>query len=78
MQTVKKYIRNVAVAVDQLANAVLLGDPDETISSRMGKQLDKPIRNPIPKLLCSGLDAFEKQHCAKSIEKDEGKDAILK
>lgn len=28
------YLLNVAIALDQLANALLLGSPDETLSSR--------------------------------------------
>ena len=28
------YLLNIAIAIDQLANALLAGDPDETLSSR--------------------------------------------
>lgn len=38
---VKQYIWNVLVALDQLGNALTFGDPQETISSRMGKHLVK-------------------------------------
>lgn len=30
----KRYCLNVLIALDQLANALLRGDPDETLSSR--------------------------------------------
>ncbi len=30
-----KYARNVVIALDQAANALLGGDPDETLSSRL-------------------------------------------
>lgn len=30
----RSYLKNVLIAIDQLANAVLGGEPDETISSR--------------------------------------------
>ena len=30
----KQYFRNIAIGLDQLANAVLAGHPDETLSSR--------------------------------------------
>lgn len=30
----KTYLLNIAIAVDQMANAVLRGAPDETLSSR--------------------------------------------
>lgn len=31
------YIVRLLIALDQLGNAVLLGNPDETISSRVGR-----------------------------------------
>lgn len=30
----KRYALNIAIGLDQLANAVLAGHPDETLSSR--------------------------------------------
>ena len=36
MKFITRYICNILIAVDQLVNAVFWGDPDETISSRMG------------------------------------------
>ena len=30
----KRYALNIAIGLDQLANTVLAGDPDETLSSR--------------------------------------------
>lgn len=33
----KKYIRNILISIDQFANTVLGGDPDMTISSRLGR-----------------------------------------
>ena len=66
-----KYIWNILIAVDQLANVLLLGDPDETISSRMGKYAVKG-RGWIPCQLCKLLNLFHKDHCIKSIEVDEG------
>lgn len=38
---VKKYIWNLLISIDQLCNTILGGDPDETMSSRMGKHLAK-------------------------------------
>jgi len=75
MGTLKKYIKNVALARDQLINAVTGGDPDESISSRAGKAL---LKDKLwAKFLCKFLNIFERDHCLKAIEKDEGKDAIL-
>lgn len=68
----RKYIRNVLVAIDQLANAVIGGDPDETISSRCAKGQDKLYW----RLLGVILEWFDPGHLARSIEHDEGKDAL--
>jgi len=34
---VRRYLRNLAIALDQGLNTLLAGDPDETISSRVGR-----------------------------------------
>ena len=31
----KAYFKNIAIAADQLANAMIAGSPDETVSSRV-------------------------------------------
>ena len=33
----RKWIHNILIGIDQFANTVVVGDPDETISSRAGK-----------------------------------------
>ena len=78
-----KYIWNLLIALDQLLNAVFGGDPDETISSRMGKwssmnENKAGWRHYIAKPLCRVLHVAEADHCAKSIEADEGKDEVLR
>ena len=59
----------LAVAKDQLANAVLNGDMDETISSRAGRAIrDNDKRNKwwaCP--LCKILNKLDKNHCDRSI-----------
>jgi hypothetical protein len=67
----KKYIWNLLVALDQFFNALFGGDSDETISSRMGKHV---IKNDCVfcNFMCKFLNLFQKDHCIKSIEKDEG------
>ena len=69
-----KYIWNLLIAIDQLANAILWGDPDETLSSRMGKGLKTDCL--LCKPVCFFLDLIDPKHCHKSIEEDEGKDEI--
>jgi hypothetical protein len=76
---VKKYIWNVLIAIDQLANTLLFfGDPQETISSRLGKHLANHDKCPVCNLLCKFLNLFQKDHCIKAIEPDQGSDAIFK
>lgn len=74
MGKVKKYIVNVCIALDQLVNAILLGDPDETISSRLGKFKSKV---PPYQWICWLLDLIDPGHCDEAIEQDEGQDQLL-
>lgn len=67
---VKRYVWNVLISLDQLLNTVLGGDPDETLSSRMGKRARKGDK--LGRYFCAVLDVFDKNHCEKSIERDEG------
>lgn len=76
-----KWLVNILVGVDQLANAVCLGDPDETLSSRYGKvKRDNggriPWTRPLMKVVDAGLEVIDKNHSIDAIEEDEGKDAI--
>lgn len=78
-----RYGLNVLISVDQLANALRLGDPDETISSRLGKLKLRnkgkiPWKKPLSKLLDKILDKIDPGHSLDAIEFDEGKDAIGK
>lgn len=65
----KRYIWNLLISIDQLFNTLLGGYPDETLSSRMGKNQDCPVC----RFICKLLDLVDKDHCQKSIEYDEGK-----
>jgi hypothetical protein len=68
----RKYILNVLVAFDQLLNAILLGDPDETISSRAAKRLHMWHWNK----LAIFLEWIDPGHMKRTLEKDEGKDSV--
>lgn len=77
-----KWILNILISIDQLGNTILGGDPDETISSRLGKIKVKhggriPLYRPLSKAVDWGLDRIDPNHSIDAIEKDEGKDAIL-
>ena len=75
------YILNILLGIDQLANAILFGDPDETISSRMGKWIrdeEGGVRKKIAYVLCRMLHWFDKDHCLDAIENDEGNWAVIR
>jgi len=78
-----RYIYNNLIAWDQTWNARTGGDPDETISSRIGKIKRNHAgkipfnRHPLAWVIDSGLEAIQKDHCINSIEEDEGKDSVI-
>lgn len=69
--TMKRYFWNVAISIDQFFNTILAGDPDETMSSRMGKRLAQRTCA-LCKAVCWLLDRVQINHCVRSIEPDEG------
>lgn len=73
---VKKYFWNILIAIDQLANALLAGDPDETISSRLGKKVREGRCTFCYWICIHFLHRLDPNHCQKSIEDDEGKDQV--
>jgi hypothetical protein len=69
-----KFGWNLLISVDQHANTITGGSPDETISSRTAKAKNSQLW---AKYLSNFLDLFEKDHVEKSIEEDEGGDQVL-
>jgi hypothetical protein len=73
----KKYLKNILISLDQLVNAILGGDPDMTISARIGRNYDGSWMKAIVDWMFKwqGHDS----HCdnADYWESDEGKDAII-
>lgn len=67
----KQWGWNILISLDQLLNVLMKGDPDETISSRAAKAKIKNKKWGC--ILCKILDWFDKDHCEKNIEHDEGK-----
>ncbi len=81
MKKIGKYLLNVAIGLDQLLNTLGGGDPDETVSSRIGKMKIGyggvvPWRRPLLKIIDFSLETIDKNHSINAIEKDEGKDAV--
>lgn len=79
------YIWALLVSLDQLANVAAgpllnmilrptvarFGDPDETLSSVMGKNVEAGACIGC-RLICLLLHRLDPGHCEKSIERDEG------
>lgn len=83
----RAYLLNVLVAVDQLANALAFGDPDETISSRLAKARRGdfgPGWRAVTAPLRWSVDAVARvvfrqaRHCEQSVEADEGSRDLLR
>lgn len=76
----KRWFWNVLLAIDQLGNALAAGDPDETISSRLGKwKLNRQREGTWPPgplhpawWLERILDRIDPNHVLDAIEYDEG------
>lgn len=71
MTLLKAYLWNLLVAVDQLLNTLAFGDPDETLSSRMGKAVQEN-RCVLCRRICWLIGKIDPDHCVKTIEPDEG------
>lgn len=68
----RRYLLNVAIAIDQTLNALRGGSPDETLSAaawrteQKGRLLGRLFR-PLIDLIFA---LFEKDHCRKSFESE--------
>lgn len=69
----RKYIWNILIAIDQLGNTLLNGDPDETISSRLGKKRIMDKEKWHHRLMSKILNRLDKRHVENAIEHDRGK-----
>lgn len=65
---IRSYVINVLVALDQLGNALIGGDPDETISSHCAKRRTEPGW----RILAAFLEWLDPGHLDRAIEPDEG------
>jgi hypothetical protein len=72
---IKKYIHNLLISLDQFGNAILGGDPDETISSRVGKNYHNTF---LEKFINFIFIVKTRNHCVEAIENDEGSNAVIK
>lgn len=72
---IKKYIHNLLISLDQFGNTLLFGDPDETISSRVGKNYHDTFFETFINWL---FKVKTNNHCIEAIEWDEGRNTIFK
>ena len=82
MRTLGKYLLNILISIDQMGNTITGGDPDETISSRIGKMKRRyggsiPWFRPLSKIVDWGLDKIDPNHSIDAIEEDEGAEALI-
>jgi len=74
-----KYLKNILISIDQIINTILGGDPDMTLSARLGRN----YRNSWMERFVDWLFKWQKRpggHCENADwwEKDEGKDSVIK
>ena len=77
-----RFVMNVLISVDQLGNTLLLGDPDETISSRLGRIKRKhggriPWSRPVSRLTDFILDKIDPGHSDGAVENGHGHHGLL-
>ena len=66
----RPYWFRVLIGIDQVTNAIFNGDPDETVSSRIGRRYmagNLSWRHPLEMAIFIGLEKIERDHCKKSI-----------
>ena len=73
MVKLRMFFINVLLAIDQFCNVLMLGDPDETISSRAGRVWP----NTWWSNFIDWLMFWQSNHCHKAIEKEEGRRDLL-
>ncbi len=73
----KRYFINALIGLDQFVNTLIGGDPDMTLSGRMGRAVAAD-RCKVCKAVCWVLGKLDKDHCARANrnEADEGADQV--
>ena len=76
---IAKYFLNILISIDQFVNVLFGGDPDETISSRLGRNYPNSVLAKIVDILFfwQCRNKVIKRHVINAIE-NEGKDAVIK
>lgn len=66
MDKLKIYLQNNGTAISRLGSTILGGDPEDTISLRLG-ECESTCK--VCWILCRFLSLFEKEHCQKARER---------
>lgn len=77
MRGLKRYLYNILVWMTQTLNVFTGGDPDEMMSSRLGKGVERGCKFCV--FACdvlTFLDWRKGNHCLNAIERDEGKNSL--
>ena len=71
--TKKSYLKRVLIAIDQLFNALFGGNPDMSMSGRIGYRIYKGKATWIETKICRFLSWLfvDPKHCLTSVELDE-------
>jgi len=69
----KVYILNLIYVFDLVVNTIFLGDPDETVSSRIGKKVKAGKKCAVCDWICKFLDMIDERHCTDAIKLHEGR-----
>lgn len=69
----KKYLMRQLISLDQITNTLFNGEPDETISSRWGRDVRDALEvghlpGFFPRWGCYFLERIDPGHCSQSIE----------
>ena len=75
IKTILAYLMNWLRWIDEGFNVLMGGDANETMSSRAGKAQNNG--RVWACVLCRFLDVFQKDHCEKSINPDDGANATI-
>lgn len=63
---IRTYLQNNGTALSRLLSTILGGDPEDTISLRLGKCKQK---RKICFYLCKFLNLFEEKHCKEAMKR---------
>lgn len=75
MRKIGRYLLNLAVLLDEAANTILGGSPNETISERAAKARNAGRRWGC--VLCRLLNRINPGHCDNALTSTIGDDAVI-